>query len=40
MLHTFHERSGLNLLAANLLAILLVTLWNYGLNARFNWSAT
>ncbi len=40
MLHTFHERFGLNLFAANLLAILLVTLWNYGLNAWFNWGFT
>ena len=40
LLHTFHERLGFNLYAANLLAILLVTLWNYALNARFNWGAT
>ncbi len=39
-LRFFHAGLGFNLYAANFLAILLVTLWNYGLNARFNWSAT
>jgi len=39
LLHTGHGVLGINLYAANLLAILLVTLWNYWLNARFNWRA-
>ena len=34
----FHKWLGRNLYFSNLVAILLVTLWNYGLNARFNWS--
>jgi len=38
-LHVFHTRLGLNLYASNLLAILLVTLWNFWLNALFNWRA-
>ena len=37
LLDLFHGTLGLNLYAANLLAIGLVTLWNFGLNARFNW---
>ena len=37
VLHLFHGTLGLNLYLANLLAIGLVTLWNFGLNARFNW---
>ena len=36
-LHLFYRWLGCNLYAANLLAILLVTLWNFWLNARFNW---
>lgn len=36
-LHLFYGWLGLNLYVANFLAILLVTLWNFGLNARFNW---
>ncbi len=36
-LHLFHTGLGLDLYLANLLAIGLVTLWNFGLNARFNW---
>ncbi len=36
-LHLFYGWLGLNLYAANLLAILLVTLWNFWLNALFNW---
>jgi dolichol-phosphate mannosyltransferase len=37
LLHTFRVVLGLDLYAANFLAILLVTLWNFWLNARFNW---
>jgi len=37
LLYLFHRQFGLNLYGANLFAIILVTLWNYGLNARFNW---
>ena len=36
-LHLFHTGLGLDLYLANLLAIGLVTLWNFGLNARWNW---
>ena len=39
-LHLFHTGLGFNLYLANLLAIGLVTLWNFGLNARFNWRGT
>ncbi|MCL4787700.1 MAG: GtrA family protein [Verrucomicrobia bacterium] len=39
-LHLFHTWLGLNLYASNLLAILLVTLWNFGMNAIFNWRAS
>ena len=39
-LHLFHSWLGFNLYLANLLAIGLVTLWNFGLNARFNWRFT
>lgn len=38
LLHFFHTGLSLNLYAANLLAIGLVTLWNFGLNVCFNWS--
>jgi dolichol-phosphate mannosyltransferase len=37
LLHCFHNWCELNLYLSNLLAIFLVTLWNYGMNARFNW---
>jgi dolichol-phosphate mannosyltransferase len=37
LLHLFHFGLGWNLYLSNLLAVLLVTLWNFGLNARFNW---
>jgi dolichol-phosphate mannosyltransferase len=36
-LHLFHTWLGLNVYLANLLAILLVTLWNFSMNAAFNW---
>jgi dolichol-phosphate mannosyltransferase len=36
-LHLFHTWLGFNLYVANLLAILLVTLWNFWMNALFNW---
>ena len=37
LLNIFYSYVGMNLYAANLLAILLVTLWNFWLNALFNW---
>lgn len=37
LLHLFHTLLGWNLYLSNLLAIGLVTAWNFGLNARFNW---
>jgi putative flippase GtrA len=37
LLYIFHSGFGLNLYVANLIAIVLVTLWNFGMNARFNW---
>jgi dolichol-phosphate mannosyltransferase len=37
MIHLLHVRLGLNLYFVNLFAIGLVTLWNFGMNARFNW---
>lgn len=36
-LHVFYSWLDLNLYMANFLAILLVTLWNFWLNALFNW---
>ena len=36
-LHLFHTWLGFNLYVANLLSILLVTLWNFSMNAAFNW---
>jgi len=37
LLHLFHTLIGWNLYLSNLLAITLVTFWNFGMNARFNW---
>jgi dolichol-phosphate mannosyltransferase len=37
LLNLFHRRLGISLYAANLFAILLVTLWNFWMNAVFNW---
>ena len=37
LLSLFYRHFGLNLYLANLLAILLVTLWNFWMNAIFNW---
>ncbi|HEV2392150.1 MAG TPA: GtrA family protein [Verrucomicrobiae bacterium] len=37
LLNLFYSRLGLNLSASNLLAIMLVTLWNFWMNALFNW---
>jgi putative flippase GtrA len=37
LLHFFHAVLGWNLYFSNLLAIGVVTLWNFGMNARFNW---
>jgi dolichol-phosphate mannosyltransferase len=36
-LHLFHTWFGFNLYVANFLAIILVTLWNFWMNALFNW---
>jgi dolichol-phosphate mannosyltransferase len=38
-LHLFHTWLGINLDVANFLAILLVTIWNFWMNALFNWRA-
>jgi len=38
LLELFHSRFGWNLYLSNLLTIALVTLWNFGMNARFNWA--
>ena len=38
LLHLFHSGLKWNLYLSNLLAIILVTLWNFGMNARFNWT--
>src|SRR6266403_3775261 len=38
-LHLFHVSLGFNLYLSNLLAILIVTVWNFSLNAIFNWTA-
>jgi dolichol-phosphate mannosyltransferase len=37
LLHLFYACLGMNLYLGNLLVIGLVTLWNFYLNARFNW---
>ena len=37
LLHIFHTLLGWNLYFSNLFAIGLATLWNFGMNARFNW---
>ena len=37
LLHLFHGWLGWNLYLSNLLAIILVTCWNFVMNARFNW---
>jgi dolichol-phosphate mannosyltransferase len=37
LLHLFHIRLAINLYIANGLVILLVTLWNFWMNAAFNW---
>ncbi|MCW5553250.1 MAG: GtrA family protein [Verrucomicrobiae bacterium] len=37
LLHLFHSFLGWNLYLSNLLTIILVTVWNFGMNARFNW---
>jgi dolichol-phosphate mannosyltransferase len=36
-LHLFYRGLGFNLYVANFLAILLVTVWNFWLNAVYNW---
>lgn len=40
LLHFFHTRLGLNLYLSNLIAIVLVTCWNFGMSTHFNWQAT
>jgi dolichol-phosphate mannosyltransferase len=40
LLHLFHRGLGFNLYASNFLAILLVTLWNFWMNALSNWRQT
>ena len=37
LLHFFYDLLGWNLYISNLAAIILVTLWNFALNARWNW---
>ncbi len=37
LLHVFYTCLSINLYTANLLAIVLVTIWNFGMNAVFNW---
>jgi dolichol-phosphate mannosyltransferase len=37
LLSLFYRCLGINLYASNFLAILLVTLWNFWMNALFNW---
>jgi len=38
LLHLFHTWLGLNLYASNLLAIIIVTSWNFAVNAALTWS--
>jgi dolichol-phosphate mannosyltransferase len=40
LLHLFHTWLGWNLYVSNILAIILVTCWNFGLNSRWNWDVT
>ena len=37
LLHLFYAWLGINLYAANMMAIVLVTLWNFWMNILFNW---
>mgnify|MGYP001597176467 FL=1 len=37
LLHVFYSDLGIELYVANLLAITLVTLWNFWMNLKFNW---
>jgi dolichol-phosphate mannosyltransferase len=37
LLHLFHTWLGWNLYVSNLLAIILVTIWNFGMNVQLNW---
>jgi dolichol-phosphate mannosyltransferase len=37
LLHLFHAWLGWNLYVSNFIAIVLVTFWNFALNAQFNW---
>jgi len=38
LLHLFHSWLGWNLYLSNLLAIILVTCWNFAMNVTFNWT--
>jgi dolichol-phosphate mannosyltransferase len=38
LLHLFHARLEWNLYLSNVLAIILVTFWNFGMNLKLNWS--
>jgi dolichol-phosphate mannosyltransferase len=40
LLHLFHESLGWNLYLSNLLAIVLVTFWNFALNSWWNWRSS
>lgn len=40
LLHLFYTVLDLNLYLSNFLAIGLVTMWNFGINARFNWRSS
>ena len=40
LLNLFYRVAGWNLYLANFLAIVLVTLWNFWLNAKFNWKVS
>jgi len=37
LLNLLYRVAGLNLYLSNLIAIGIVTVWNFGMNARFNW---
>lgn len=39
LLHFFHELLGCNLYLSNAFAVGLVTLWNFTLNAKYNWGS-
>ena len=39
LLNLLYRVAGLNLYLSNLIAIGIVTVWNFGMNAKFNWRA-